>query len=373
MESNQSGKGEVNMRSMKKIAAAVLSVTMLVSLTACGSSGGADTTTAAASEAVTTAAKADGGDAKPAKETESKVEIDRTKEFVTVATGPTSGIYYPIGGAFATALGNAGYKTSAQATGASVENINLILNGEAEIAISMQDSVMQAYEGFGAFETAEPDLRAMMRLWPNYVQLVTVEGTGIKSVEDLKGKRVGVGAPNSGVELNARMIYEAYGMTYEDSKVDYLSYGEAIDQMKNGQCDAAFVTSGLPNATVSELAFSYDMVIVPIDGEGRERLIEQYPFFAASTIPSDTYNNKEDVESVFVYNIMLVNKDLSDDMVYDMLDVIFADDGISTIKASHNTADKNIDITFGVDDVKIPLHEGAARWWKDHGYETPQN
>ena len=215
------------MRSMKKIAAAVLSVTMLVSLTACGSSGGADTTTAAASEAVTTAAKADGG-----------------------------GIYYPIGGAFATALGNAGYKTSAQATGASVENINLILNGEAEIAISMQDSVMQAYEGFGAFETAEPDLRAMMRLWPNYVQLVTVEGTGIKSVEDLKGKRVGVGAPNSGVELNARMIYEAYGMTYEDSKVDYLSYGEAIDQMKNGQCDAAFVTSGLPNATVSDRAVS---------------------------------------------------------------------------------------------------------------------
>lgn len=86
----------------------------------------------------------------------------------------------------------------------------------------------------------------MMRLWPNYVQLVTVESTGIKSVEDLKGKRVGVGAPNSGVELNARMIYEAYGMTYEDSQVDYLSYGEAIDQMKNGQCDAAFVTSGLP-------------------------------------------------------------------------------------------------------------------------------
>ena len=235
---------------------------------------------------------------------------------------------------------DAGYKTSAQATGASVENINLILNGEAELAIAMQDSVVQAYEGFGAFEKAEPDLRAMMRLWPNYVQLVTVASTGIKSVEDLKGKRVGIGAPNSGVELNARMIYEAYSMTYEDSDVDYLSYGEAIDQMKNGQCDAAFVTSGLPNATVSELAFSYDMVIVPIDGEGRDNLIEKYPFFSASTIPANTYNNKEDVESVFVYNIMLVNKDVSDDMVYDMLDCIFSDDGIATIKASHNTADR---------------------------------
>ena len=362
------------MRNLKKITAAVLSVTMVAAaLSACSSGGSKSTTAAATTAAATTAAGSQAEASKEGEASGAKVEIDRAKEFVTVATGPTSGIYYPIGGAFATALGNAGYKTSAQATGASVENINLILNGEAEIAISMQDSVMQAYEGFGAFEKAEPDLRALMRLWPNYVQLVTLENTGIKSVEDLKGKRVGVGAPNSGVELNARMIYEAYGMTYEDSQVDYLSYGEAIDQMKNGQCDAAFVTSGLPNATVSELAYSYDMVVVPIDGEGRDNLIEKYPFFAASVIPADTYNNKEDVESVFVYNIMLVNKDLSDDMVYDMLDVIFADEGISTIKASHNTADKNIDITFGVDDVKIPLHDGAARWWKDHGYETPQN
>lgn len=358
------------MRSMKRLAAAVLSIAVAASVSGCQSSGGSSTTaapaTTAAAAASTTAAAAGSGET-------SKVDIDRASEFVTVATGPTSGIYYPIGGAFATVLGDAGYKTSAQATGASVENINLILNGEAELAISMQDSVMQAYEGFGAFDTAAPDLRALMRLWPNYVQLVTTANTGIKSVSDLKGKRVGVGAPNSGVELNARMIYEAFGMTYEDSSVDYLSYGEAIDQMKNGQCDAAFVTSGLPNSTVSELAFSYDMVIVPIDGEGRDNLINKYPFFAASVIPADTYGNAEDVESVFVYNVMLVNKDLSDDMVYDLLDCIFSEKGISGIKASHNTADKNIDITFGVSDVKIPLHDGAAKWWQEHGYETPQN
>ena len=301
----------------------------------------------------------------------SKNGIVRSNEFITVATGPTSGIYYPIGGAFANVLSTAGYKTSAQATGASVENINLITQDDAELAISMQDSVVQAYEGFGAFTEAKPELRAMMRLWPNYVQLVTIESTGIKSVEDLRGKKVGVGAPNSGVELNARMIFEAYGMTYADAKVDYLSYGEAIDQMKNGLCDAAFVTSGLPNSTVSELAFSYDMVIVPIDGAGRDNLIEKYPFFAPSTIAAGTYNNKEDVESVFVYNIMLVSNSLSDEMVYDILDCVF--DNVDAIKASHNTANKNIDISFGVTDLKIPLHDGAARWWKEHGYETPLN
>jgi len=211
---------------------------------------------------------------------------ERRKEFVTVATGPTSGIYYPIGGAFATALKAWGYSTSAQSTSASAENIQIILDGDAEIAIAMQDSVMQAYGGFGAYDgvykkiygdvNPAQNLRAMMRLWPNYVQLVTTANTGIKSVADLKGKRVGVGAANSGVELNARMIFEAYGMSYDDCTVDYLAYGEAIDNMKNGQCDAVFVTSGLPNATVTELATSYDMVIVPIDGAGRDALINSY-------------------------------------------------------------------------------------------------
>ena len=134
----------------------------------------------------------------------------RAKELITVATGPTSGIYYPIGGAFATALGDWGYKTSAEATNATGANIQLILAGDAEIAIAMQDAVMQAYTGTGAYDGkgAASDLRALMRLWPNYVQLVTTSNTGIKSVEDLRGKRVGVGAANSGVEINARMILE---------------------------------------------------------------------------------------------------------------------------------------------------------------------
>lgn len=227
---------------------------------------------------------------------------------------------------------------------------------------------MQAYTGTGAYEGKgeASDLRALMRLWPNYVQLVTVEGTGIKSVEDLRGKRVGVGAANSGVEINARMILNAYGITYDDIKPDYLAYGEAIDNMKNGQCDAVFVTSGLPNATVMDLSVQYDMVVVPIDGEGRDKLVEEYPYYAKSVIPADTYNNTEDVEGLFVYNIMLVRKDLSDAMVYDMLEGIFQN--ISTIKASHNAADKNIDITFGVDDIQLPLHPGAEAFWRDNGY-----
>ncbi|MCD8054232.1 MAG: TAXI family TRAP transporter solute-binding subunit [Lachnospiraceae bacterium] len=370
------------MKKIRRILAALLVLTMVAALAGCGSSGsGSGDTTATETEAATTAADTEaeeGEDTTGAAEASGTQSIDtsgvdRSSEFITVATGPTSGIYFPIGGAFAEALSTAGYTTSAQATGASAENISMILNGEAEIAIAMQDSVMQAYEGVDAYEGEDPatNLRALMRLWPNYVQLVTLADSGIESVEDLKGKKVGVGAANSGVEINARAIYAAYGMTYEDSDVDYLSYGEAIEQMKNGQCDAAFVTSGIPNATVTELATSYDMVIVPIDGEGRDNLLDTYSYYAATTIPAGTYNNEEDVETVFVYNIMLVNEELDDALVYDMLDAIF--ENIDTIKASHNTADANIDITFGVSDVAIPLHDGAAAWWQDQGYETPNN
>ena len=205
-----------------------------------------------------------------------------------------------------------------------------------------------------------------MRLWPNYVQLVTTSNTGIHSVEDLRGKRVGVGAANSGVEINARLILAAYGMSYDDIQPDYLAYGEAIDNMKNGQCDAVFVTSGLPNSSVMELSVSYDMVVVPIDGEGRDKLVEEYPYYAKATIPANTYNNKEDVESVFVYNIMLVRKELSDDMVDDMLTGIF--ENIETIQASHNAANKNIYLDVGVGDLQLPLHPGAEAFWREQGY-----
>ncbi len=359
---------------MRQWMALALAGCITVSVTACGGSGNTATTaadTTAASAAATTAADTAGAtDNTKTEEGESKglTPEERAKEFITVGTGPTSGIYFPIGGAFATALSDYGYQTSAEATNATGQNIQNILNGDAEIAIAMQDAVMQAYTATGAYEGKEPatGLKALMRLWPNYVQLVTTADTGITSVGDLKGKRVGVGAANSGVEINARMILNAYGITYDDITPDYLAYGEAIDNMKNGQCDAVFVTSGLPNATVMDLGVSYDMVVIPIDGEGREKLVNDYPYYAESVIPANTYNNTEDVEGVFVYNIMLVREDLSDDMVYDILNGVF--ENINTIKASHNAADKNIDITFGVDDIQLPLHPGAEAFWKDNGY-----
>ena len=357
---------------LKKLLSLALALSMALSLAACGNGGSGTASTPASS-----GSGSDASTSQSAGEVKGLTPEERSKEFITVGTGPTSGIYFPIGGAFATALKDYGYQTSAEATNATGQNIQNILNGDAEIAIAMQDAVMQAYTGTGAYEGKgeASDLRALMRLWPNYVQLVTVKGTGINSVADLKGKRVGVGAANSGVEINARMILNAYGITYDDITPDYLAYGEAIDNMKNGQCDAVFVTSGLPNSTIMDLGVQYDMVIVPIDGEGRDKLVAEYPYYAKSVIPAGTYNNTEDVEGLFVYNIMLVRKDQLHGDVFnvcpgfrydDMLQGIF--ENISTIKASHNAADKNIDISFGVDDIQLPLHPGAEAFWRDNGY-----
>ena len=333
---------------MKKFLSIVMVVAMVLSLAACGSK--------TETEVATTAPAVKGLTAE-----------ERAKEFITVGTGPTSGVYYPIGGAIATALADYGYKTSAEATAASGANITNIDKGDAEIAIAMQDAVMQAYNGTDSYTGKQvPSLRAMMRLWPNYVQLVTIKQTGITKVEDLRGKRVGVGAANSGVEINARQILNAYGITYNDIKPDYLAYGEAIDAMKNGQCDAVFVTSGLPNATVTALGVEYDMVVVPINGAGADKLVKENPIYAKGIIPANTYNNTTDVDSVFVYNILLCNANLEDKVVYDMMEGIFAN--IKTIKASHNTADKNIDITTGSNDLVLPLHPGAEQFWKDQGY-----
>ena len=297
-------------------------------------------------------------------------EVKRDKYFITVLTGPSSGIYFPIGGAFSTFIGTLGYKTSATATGATAENINALNSGQGEMAIAMSDAVIQAVEAFGAYEgkKAATNLRAMMGLWPNYCQLVTTADSGIKKFEDLKGKRVGVGAPNSGVEVNARMMFEAHGMTYKDCRVDYLSYGEAIDQMKNGLCDAAFVTSGLGNATIRELGVTKKIAFVPIEGDARDNLIKKYPFYIKATIPAAVYGSETDTETAAVMNIMLVDNKLPDEVVYDLLDNIYSPKGIEAIGASHATAKANIKpetALRGIVGTAVPFHPGAVKYYKD--------
>ncbi|GAA4386918.1 TAXI family TRAP transporter solute-binding subunit [Brevibacterium sp. R8603A2] len=292
---------------------------------------------------------------------------DLGTEFITIATGGSSGVYYQVGAGMSELLADQlGSDTSVQATGASVENITLLTEGGAEVAFAMADATTQALEGAGPFEEngAVDSLPAIASLYDQYLQLITVEGSGIESVEDLAGKRVSVGDINSGVELNARTVVDAYGMSYDDFTADYLSYAEAIDQMKNGQVQAAFVTSGLPNSAVTDLSTTEDVVVVPITGEGRETLLNDYDYFGEGEVPADVYDTAEAAETLTIPNLLLASPELSEDAVYDITKAIF--DNIDQVHATHNAA-KDITLENATDVTVTDIHPGAQRYYDEAG------
>ena len=307
---------------------------------------------------------ADGGE-----ETEAEDVGTLDAEFVTIAAGGSSGPYYQIGATMADMLADdLDSDTSVQATGASAENINMIADGDAELAFVMGDAAVQATEGTGPFEDdPRDDLMAIMTMYPNTVQLVATSASGIESVEDLEDANVAVGDVGSGVELNAQMVLEAHGITYDDINEDYLSYEEATDQMANGHIDAAFVTSGLPNPTLVELGTNTDFTVVPIEGEGAEALLDEHDFFSEDVIPADTYDQDEDIPTVGVTNHLLVSSELSEEAAYDITAAFFED--LDRLHDSHAAAEQ-ITLESATEGLVVPLHPGAEQYFEEQGAET---
>lgn len=288
---------------------------------------------------------------------------DGDGKFITIGTGGQSGVYYPVGGSLSSVWEeNLDVKTSVESTGASAENINLLDQGRLEVALIQSDAASQAYEGTGAFEEQVRSFTAISALYPQYVQIIAVAGAGIESVEDLRGKRVAVGSPNSGVELNARAVLDAYGITYDDFEEDFLSYSEAIDGMKNGTIDAGFFTSGLPNPAVTDLSTTTDVQVVPLTGEGYENLLSDYDYYNESFIPAGTYDNEEDVQTLDFNNLLVAREDLDADTVYDLTRAMW--ENIEQVQGAHNAA-KEITLDTAQESVPVPFHEGAKRYYDE--------
>ena len=193
-------------------------------------------------------------------------------QFINVLTGGTSGVYYPLGVALANDIGKAmpAVKTSVQATKASVENLNLLQAGRGEVAFTLGDSLSDAWKGSedAGFKTPLKKLRGIAAIYPNYIQIVARADAGIKTLADLKGKKISVGAPKSGTELNARAIFAAAGLTYKDfAKVEYLPFGESVELMKNRQLDVTLQSAGLGVSALRDLATSVDITVVPISAD----------------------------------------------------------------------------------------------------------
>ena len=336
----------------------LLMLALLLILAACVGGGGSANPAPAPQE------QEGGGDSAQNK---SEEEIDLSDYFITIATGGTSGVYYPIGGALSTLFEEElGVASSVQATGASVENVNLIDSGNAEIALITGDTAVQAYEGTGPFEEqgSVESVLGIAALYNNYVQIVTTEETGINTFEDLKGRKVGVGAPNSGTELNARMMFEGHGMTYDDITPDYLSFAESVDQMKNGLVDAAILSSGLPNSAILDLATTHNAKLIPISDEAFDYLLNKYAFLQKSVIPAGTYGNEEDVPAFAITNALVASSELPEEVVYLLTKTIF--ENLEYIHASHNAA-KDITLETALNGLSIPLHPGAERYYKEVG------
>jgi hypothetical protein len=290
------------------------------------------------------------------------------EQFVNVLTGGTSGVYYPLGVALSTNIGKAlpNVKTSVQATKASLENLNLLQNGRGEIAFTLGDSLSDAWKGLeeAGFKAPLTRLRGIAAIYPNYVQIVARADSGIKSLADLKGKRISVGAPRSGTELNARMIFQAAGITYKDfSKVEYLPFGESVELMKNRQLDVTLQSAGLGVASLRDLATSVDIVVVPIPADVVKKTND--PAYIPSSIPANTYKGQTaDVPSAAIQNFLVTHEGVSNDTVYAMTKALWT--GLDNLVAAHSAA-KAIDAKRALEGMPVPLHPGAEKYYREAG------
>ena len=274
-----------------------------------------------------------------------------------------------MGGAFANIITEnvANTTANAESTGASVVNANLLNNGEVDFALMQNDIAYYAFNGVEMFSDGAPltNLRGVASLYPEVIQIIVNANAGINSVNDLRGKRVAVGAPGSGAEANARQILTAHGISYNDIRADFLSFAEAADALKDGNVDAAFVTAGTPTAAVTDVSTTHNVRILSIAGDTADRLIADFPFYDKVTIPAGTYRNQDsDVQTVAVLAMMFVRAGLSDDMVYNVTKAWF--ENLDSFAAAHARGG-NLSLDTATNGMPLALHPGAARYYREMG------
>jgi len=289
------------------------------------------------------------------------------KDYI-LATGGTSGTYYPFGGAIAniwnTKVEN--MNVTAQATGASAENLRLINKGEAEYAIVQNDVMDYAYNGTDLFAGEKlGNIATIGTLYPEVVQIAASKSSGINSIADLKGKRVSVGDAGSGVEFNAKQILEGAGLSFADIKKSNLSFKESAEGIQNGTLDACFITAGVPNSALQELAFTAGLSLISIDAATADAVMTKYGYYTLTTIPGGTYKGTDTATSALAIKATLaVNAKLDEATVYEMTKALF--ENLDTLGNAHAKG-KEVSKAAAVTGVSVPLHAGAEKYFKEAG------
>ena len=291
------------------------------------------------------------------------------KVFLSIATGGTAGTYYPLGGAMAEILNKAVPEVNATAvsTGASVANINGLASDEFQMAIVQNDVTFYAYTGTELFEKSRAmyDLRGIACLYNETVQIVALASSNIKTLADLKGKRVVVGAIGSGTEVNARQILEMAGISYNDINEQFQSFAEGANALRDGNTDVVFNTAGEPTAAIRDIAAQKDIVMIPVPADVAKKLIAKYPYYFTYKIPKDTYPKMAgDVETVVVKAMLVVKNSMSADLAYNITKALFSPAGLERLGMAHAKG-KLISRATALDGMSILLHPGAERFFKE--------
>lgn len=284
-----------------------------------------------------------------------------------LATGGTAGTYYPFGGSMAKIWNSKipGMNVTAQATGASAENVRLINKKEAELALVQSDTIDFAYNAKEAFKEPLKAMSALAVLYPEIIQVVVKGDSPVKSFADLKGKKVGVGAPGSGTEANFRQLCDVYGMKKEDVNAQFLSFSESAEAFKDNHIDAFIVTAGIPNAAIMDISTQNAIKILTIDDDILKKLTEKYPFLSAAKVPANTYKGQAaDVTTVAVNAVLIVSSELKDDVVYNLTKALF--DNQPELATAHAKG-KELSLANAVKGVSIPFHPGAVKYYKEKG------
>jgi len=300
-------------------------------------------------------------------EPEQQPEAAAETVFINIGTGGTAGTYYPLGGGIAEILNDniSGVNATAESTGASAANINMLSQGDLDLAFVQNDVSYYADNGTELFKEQGKieGLKALATLYPEVCQIITTKDTGITSIADFAGKKIAVGAAGSGVEANARQILSAYGFAYEDIKPQYLSFSEASAGLKDGNIDAAFITAGTPTSAILDLSAQHDVVLLPVDGDIADQLVADYPFYTKVTVTTDVYPGLEaDVETLAVKCMLVATDNMSEEMAYNITKAIY--ENLDRLAASHS-AGKKITLETARDGISIPLHPGAEKFFNE--------
>lgn len=286
------------------------------------------------------------------------------------ATGGTAGTYYPLGGAMSQVWNTKvkGAHVTVQATGASVENMRLLSKGEAQLALAMNNIADDAYKGQGSFKEPIKNFRAVGVVYPEVIQAFVSADSSIKSIADLKGKKVAVGPTGSGTAVTTEIILKAYGLTFKDIQPIYATFADAVDQFKDKHLDSAWNVLAVPASAIQDVITSRKISFLNIEGPELEKLLSAQPLFAKYEIAANTYPGQDKpAKTVALQSVLYVREDMDENLVYELTRTLYEDRG--EIGKIHK-AGEQIDLKRAVDGVTTPVHPGALKYYKEKGIKV---